>query len=125
MNIQIHAVAEDGKVMETRVFEFSDDLFRRLAQSEFSTLGVSRKTEVVLDDEVIERKLVLLSPFVRNALVSFLNHELVGLLKESLAKMGDSPSRVEYQEYTRDLREFVELIQCIEKDKYTHLNRIG
>ncbi|MCA4963596.1 hypothetical protein [Pseudomonas sp. Y24-6] len=125
MNIQIHVVDKNGKVLKTRVFEISENLFRHFAKSEFSTLGVSRKTPVVIDEELVELKLVLLSPFVRQALTGYLKDYLVGLLKGSLEKMGDSPSRLEYQEHTKDLREFPDLIQCIENDEYTHLDRMG
>ncbi|MGP5328181.1 hypothetical protein [Pseudomonas helleri] len=125
MNIQIHVVDKNGKVLETRVFEISDDLFLHFAKSEFSTLGASLKTPVVIDEEHVELKLVQLSPFVRQALASYLKDYLVDLLKESLEKMGGSPSTLEYQEYTMDLKEFPDLIRCIENDKYTHLNRMG
>jgi hypothetical protein len=125
MNIQIHAISEARKVLETQVFEFSDDVFRQLSKAEFSTLGASRKITVIFDGESVDLKLVLLSPFVRQALIGYLNQFLFDLLKTSLEKMGDSPSTIEYQEYTKDLKEFVEFIQCMEKEKYNYLDRMG
>ncbi|QFT22737.1 hypothetical protein FIV02_14275 [Pseudomonas sp. THAF187a] len=125
MNIQIYEVDQNGKVLATRVFEFSGDLFMHFAKSEFSRIGVSTKTPVVIDEEHAELKLVELSPFVRQALAGYLKDYLVDLLKDCLKKMGNSPSRLEYQEYTIDLKEMPDLIRCIEDDKYTHLNRMG
>lgn len=125
MNIQTLAIDKNGKVLEIRVFEFSDDLFLHFAKSEFSKLGVSVKTSVVIDEEHLEQKLVQLSPFVRQALAGYLKDYLVDLLKESLEKMGNSPSKIEYQEYTVDLKVIPDLIRCIESNKYTHLNRMG
>ncbi|WP_225085920.1 hypothetical protein [Pectobacterium colocasium] len=125
MNIQIHVVDENSKVLKTRVFDFSDALFLHFAKSEFSKLGVSVKTSVILDEAPAEPTLVRLSPFVRQALAGYLKDYLVDLVKESLAKMGNSPSKLEYQEYTMDLKEIPDLIRCIEDDEYTHLNRMG
>lgn len=125
MNIQAHVVDKSGKVLKTSVFEFSADLFQHFAKSEFSTLGASVKTPVVIDDEHVELKLVQLSPFVRQALAGYLKDYLVDLVKESLKKMGSSPSKLEYQEYTMDLKEIPDLIRCIENGEYTHLYRMG
>lgn len=125
MNIQAHVVDKSGKVLKTNVFELSTDLFLHLAQSEFSKLGASVNTTVLIDDEHVELKLVQLSPFVRQALAGYLKDYLVDLVKESLKKMGSSPSKLEYQEYTMDLKEISELIRCIENGKYTHLCRTG
>ena len=125
MNIQTYVVDENGKVRKTRVFEFSDDLFLHFAKSEFSKLGSSVKTRVIIDEEHVELKLVQLSPFVRQALAGYLKDYLVDLLKESLEKMGTSPSKIEYQENTMDLKVIPDLIRCIENEEYTHLNRMG
>lgn len=125
MNIQTYVVGKNGKVREMRVFDFSEDLFQHFAKSEFSKLGVSVKTPVVIDEEHLELKLVQLSPFVRQALAGYLKDYLVDLLKVSLEKMGSSPSKLEYQENTIDLKVIPDLIRCIENEEYTHLNRMG
>lgn len=125
MNIQTYVVGNNGKVQEMRVFDFSEDLFQHFAKSEFSKLGASVKTPVVIDEEHLELKLVQLSPFVRQALADYLKDYLVDLLKEFLEKMGSSPSKLEYQENTMDLKVIPDLIRCIENEEYTHLNRMG
>ena len=125
MNIQTYVVDKNGKVLDTQVFDFSDELFMHLAKSEFSKLGVSVKTTVLIDEEHIELKLVQLSRHVRHALAGYLKDFLVDFLKESLGKIGSSPSKIEYQEYTVDLKVIPDLIRFIENEKYTHLNRMG
>ncbi|WP_122208943.1 hypothetical protein [Pseudomonas viridiflava] len=125
MNIQTYVVDKNGQVLDMQVFDFSDELFMHLAKSEFSKLGVSVKTTVVIDEEHVELKLVQLSRHVRHALAGYLKDFLVDFLKESLRKMGRSPSKIEYQEYTVDLKVIPDLIRCIENEKYTHLNRMG
>lgn len=125
MNIQTYVVDKNGKILETQVFDFSDNIFLHLAKSEFSKIGSSAKTTVVIDEENVELELVQLSPFVRQALAGYLKDYLVDLLKEYLEKMGSSPSKSEYQEYTFNLKVIPNLIRCIENVKYTHLNRMG
>jgi len=125
MNIDAHVVDKSGKVLKTSVFELSADLFQYFAKSEFSTLGASVKTSVVMDDEHVELKLVQLSPFVRQALTGYLKDYLVDLVNESLKKMGSSPSKLEYKENTEDLKKIADLIRCIENGEYTHLYRMG
>lgn len=112
-------------VLEIRVFEFSDDLFLHFAKSEFSKLGVSVKTSVVIDEEHLRAKAGAAFPVRRTSVCWLPQKTWSTCWKESLEKNGKFSFKIEYQEYTVDLKVIPDLIRCIESNKYTHLNRMG
>lgn len=110
---------------ECAIVELSDDLFEKLAKSEFSQMGISKKRKINLDGELIEVKAVELTPMIRDSILVYLKNLLTNDLQNNLEKLGNSPSTNEFRDYTLDLKPILELIRLIETDTYTHLDRTG
>jgi len=126
MNFTFYIADLDKKTpSDCKIVDVSDDLFWMLAKSEFSQIGNSKKVKINLDGEMIEVKAVGLTSFIRKTLLDYLKEFLVKVLKESLNKMGSSPSSMEFADHTFDLRSILELIEALENPSFTHLNRIG
>jgi len=125
MNIELLEVSTDDQVLESKIFSFSSEFFLRLSKSEFSKLGVSVKKVVKIDGESIEFKLCDLTPFIKGSIVRFLEELLVDIVSESLDKLGESPSKDEFAEYTYDLKELARFIKMLRVSRHTHLKRVG
>ncbi|GGY48699.1 hypothetical protein GCM10011297_22160 [Bacterioplanes sanyensis] len=125
MDIELLEVSTDDQVVESEIFSFSSEFFLRLSNSEFSKLGVSVKKVVKVDGESVDFKLCDLSPFIRDSIVRFLEELLVDVVTESLDRLGESPSKDEFEEYTYDLKELTRFIRTLRIARYTYLKRVG
>ncbi|WP_143456064.1 hypothetical protein [Novacetimonas hansenii] len=118
MDIKLYATTDNNVVEDTKLFEFSEDFFRKLAESEFSCLGVSKEISFTEDEEEIKVPAVALSEFVRKSLSEFLNNYTSELLyhcfENNCLKM-----------HTEDLKGISSLSYFIKNGKYTYLYRIG
>ena len=103
--------------------ELSEDLYEWLAKSEFSKIGESVSTTTI-DGEEEELPLVELEPDNRSKFRNFLLEEIVGESDLMLTKLGDSPSKNEYQTASYKLRKLQELRKCLENENYLYLQRV-
>ena len=104
--------------------ELSEDFYEWLAKSEFSKIGESVPKTMIIDEEEEELPLVELEPDNRPKLRNFLIEEIVGESDRMLAKLGDYPSKNEYQTASYKLRKLQELRKCLENENYLYLQRV-
>ncbi|MDN5418831.1 MAG: hypothetical protein L0G09_15485 [Acinetobacter sp.] len=124
MNIELISLSEDNDVKDVKVFDFTDDFYLKLSGSDFSKIGNSLSSQIVIEGENINMKLVELSNFIRETIIRFLERMNVDVSNEIFEKLGSSPSKQEFQEYTSDLKELNQLIIYLRKVKFTHLKRV-
>lgn len=104
--------------------ELSEDFYEWLAKSDFSQIGESVQKKIIIDDEEEEVPIVYLELENRRRLRSFFIEEIVGESDRMLTKLGESPSKNEYQAATYKLRKLQELRKCLENSKYRYLQRV-
>jgi len=104
--------------------ELSEDFYEWLAKSDFSKIGESVQKKIIIDDEEEEVPIVDLELENRRRLRSFFIEEIVGESDRMLTKLGESPSKNEYQAATYKLRKLQELRKCLENPKYQYLQRV-
>lgn len=105
------------------IVQVSDELYIKLAKSEFSQIGASKGIRLNLDGDLIEVKVVELSNIIRQAQILYFNELLPSVLQESLEKMGDSPSSSEYEIYTADLKSILELLDNFKDSSFSHFGK--
>ncbi len=96
-----------------------------LAKSDFSKIGgESIDTKIYLDEENVVLPLVELNQEIRQQLKKMFSQEIISESDAVLTKLGDSPSKEEYQTGTYRLRKMLELLKCVENENYQYLQRI-
>ena len=103
--------------------EVSEDLYEWLAKSEFSKIGKSVPRKMLIDEEEEKLPLVKLGKDNRKKLRTFFLEAISQESDTLLTKLGDSPSKKEYQDATYRLRMLQELRKCIENRSYQYLQR--
>jgi hypothetical protein len=102
----------------------SDALFLRLARSEFSKIGQSRPTPMVLDQERIKLPLVRLTKKIRAMLqrfvVCFIAEEVERLLEEH----GTRPTGREVEPALNDLRALIQIAHLLSNGSVIYLQRV-
>lgn len=124
MNIELISLSKDNEVKDTKVFDFTSNFFLKLSKSDFSKIGDSISKQIVIEGQNVDMKLVEFSQFIRETIIRFLEGMFVDVSIESFEKLGSSPSKEEFQEYTCDLKELNRLIICLRQTEYTHLKRV-
>ncbi|MGR6831478.1 hypothetical protein [Aliivibrio wodanis] len=105
------------------IVQVSDELYIKLAKSEFSQIGAMKDISLNLDGDMIEVKIVELSNVIRQAQILYFNELLPSLLQDSLEKMGDSPSSSEYEIYTSDLKTILELLENFKDLSFSYFSK--
>ncbi|MCC3405827.1 MAG: hypothetical protein JGK17_09580 [Microcoleus sp. PH2017_10_PVI_O_A] len=96
-----------------------------LAKSAFSKIGgESIDTQIYLDEENVILPLVELNQEIRQQLKKIFSEAIISESDVVLTKLGDSPSKEEYQSGTYRLRKMLELLKCVENENYQYLQRI-
>ena len=106
------------------IVELAEDIYEWLAKSEFSKIGKSVPTKMLIDGEEEKLPLVKLGKDNRKKLRAFF---LEAISQESytlLTKLGDSPSKKEYQDTKYRLEMLHELRKCVENQNYHYLQRV-
>ncbi|MFB2833915.1 hypothetical protein [Floridanema evergladense] len=103
--------------------EVSEEIFKWLAKSEFSTIGETVAKKMVIEGEEVELKLVDLDKVNRQKLKDFFQNAIVDEEKKKHHELGDSPSKQEEQTLTYRLEKLQELRKCVENEKYQYLQR--
>jgi len=108
---------------EVEVVEVPEELYHRLAKSEFSKIGKSDEKEMKIDGEITKSCVVLLEGETRRKFSDFFRNEIVQESDEMLDKLGNSPSKQEYIEASSRLKILQSLRKLIEDEKHKYLNR--
>jgi hypothetical protein len=96
-----------------------------LAKSAFSKIGgASIETKIYLDEENVILPLVELNPDIRQQFKKIFSEAIISESDAVLTKLGDSPSKEEYQAGTYRLRKMLELLKCVDNENYQYLQRI-
>ena len=96
-----------------------------LAKSAFSKIGgASIETEIHLDEENVILPLVELNQEIRHQFKKIFSEAIISESDVVLTKLGDYPSKEEYQSGTYRLRKMLELLKCVENENYQYLQRI-
>ncbi len=96
-----------------------------LAKSDFSKIGgASIDTEIHLDEENVILPLVELNQEIRQQFKKIFSEAIISESDVVLTKLGDSPSKEEYQSGTYRLKKMLELLKCVENENYQYLQRI-
>lgn len=104
--------------------ELAEDTYEWLTKSDFSKIGKSVPRKISIEGEEEKLPLVKLGKDNRKKLRDFF---LEAISQESdvlLTKLGDSPSKIEYQDATYRLRVLQELRKCVENEHYHYLQRV-
>ncbi|MBD2778961.1 hypothetical protein [Iningainema tapete] len=105
--------------------ELIDEIYEWLAKSDFSKIGKSVPRKILIDGEKQTLPLVMLSKGNRKKLKAFLGKEIISECDSVLTKLGDSPSKQEYQDGTQRLRKLQELLKCVDNEHYDYLQRVS
>ncbi|MEG4087451.1 hypothetical protein [Microcoleus sp. POL10_C6] len=96
-----------------------------LAKSAFSKIGgESIETKIYLDEENVILPLVELNQDIRQQFKKIFSEAIISESDAVLTKLGDYPSKEEYQEGTYRLRKMLELLKSVENENYQYLQRI-
>ena len=96
-----------------------------LAKSAFSKIGgESVETQIYLDEENVILPLVELSQDIRQQFKKIFSEAIISESDAVLTKLGDYPSKEEYQSGTYRLRKMLQLLKCVENENYQYLQRI-
>lgn len=110
---------------ESETVDVGETLYEWLAKSDFSKIGgASIDTEIHLDEENVILPLVELNQEIRQQFKKIFSEAIISESDVVLTKLGDSPSKEEYQSGTYRLRKMLELLKCVENENYKYLQRI-
>lgn len=106
------------------IVEVADNFYEWLAKSDFSKIGKSCTRKIKIEGEEEKLPLVLLGKKNRQKLRTFLLEEISKESDVMLTKLGDSPSKKEYQDASYHLSKLLELRKCVENEEYQYLQRV-
>ena len=110
---------------ESETVDVGETFYEWLAKSAFSKIGgASIDTEIHLDEENVILPLVELNQEIRHQFKKMFSQEIISESDVVLTKLGDYPSKEEYQSGTYRLRKMLELLKCVENENYQYLQRI-
>ena len=96
-----------------------------LAKSAFSKIGgESVETQIYLDEENVILPLVELNQDIRQQFKKIFSEAIISESDAVLTKLGDYPSKEEYQSGTYRQRKMLQLLKCVENENYQYLQRI-
>lgn len=114
--------AENGEPSDC--VRITEAIYEWLAKSQYSKIGRSIDTQIHVDEEDVVLPLVELNKDIRHKLVDFFRDAIIRESDTVLTKLGDSPSKEEYQNETYRLRKLHELLKCVENENYHYLQRV-
>lgn len=110
---------------ESKTVDVGETLYEWLAKSDFSKIGgESIDTKIYLDEENVILPLVELNQEIRQQFKKIFSEAIISESDVVLTKLGDSPSKEEYQSGTYRLKKMLELLKCVENENYKYLQRI-
>lgn len=112
---------------EPREIECSANFYERLAQSDFAEIGASQPITLLVEAEHYTLQLVSLDKGIVSSRQRFRELLKEMITRESaamLARLGDAPSKEDYQAASYDLRKLHEILQCVGDRQYLYLERV-
>jgi hypothetical protein len=120
--LTINFLTKDGSAME--IVEMGTDFLEWFVKSGFYRIGKSVPRRILADGEEVTLDVVQLSKGNRKKLRAFLAETIVQESNAMLEKLGDVPSKKEYQEFRYRLVKLHELRKGVENEKYQYLRRV-
>lgn len=102
----------------------SEEFYEKLAKSDFAEIGKTLKKKIRSDDEEVEIEVIDLDKGKitnRQRLIDCFKEEIVEATKTMLEKLGDSPSKEEYNQHSSDLKKLHEILKHLEDSQYHYL----
>ncbi|MDY7012545.1 MAG: hypothetical protein SVX43_02895 [Cyanobacteriota bacterium] len=120
--ITLNFLSKDSSEME--VVEAGTDFIEWLIKSGFYQIGKSVPRKIIADGEEVTLDVVPLDKGNRKRLRDFLGETIIQESDIMFDKLGDVPSKQEYQEFKYRLTKLHELRKCVENEKYQYLQRV-
>ncbi|HCQ21635.1 MAG: hypothetical protein AN483_12600 [Aphanizomenon flos-aquae MDT14a] len=127
MMLNIKFYSKNGESPIT--IQLSREFYKRLAESDFSEIGISHKKQINIEEEPEEIEVIDLDKGKitnRKRLMDFFKEEIVeesGIMLEKLGEGDPLPSKAEYKEQTYSLRKFQEILKLLENTQYSYLQK--
>ncbi len=102
--------------------EVSDALYERMARTDFSKIGSSEDRAISLDDEMIDVRLVTLTPVIRRCIEFALVELLINIVEERITD-GLNLAQEKYEKYCRDEYALLQILRSIRDEGFTHIGR--
>jgi hypothetical protein len=127
--LDIKFYSKNGELPIT--IDFQAEFSERLAKSDFSEIGTSRKQKINIEDgeaddiEVVDLDKGKITN--RTRLIDFFKEAIVEESIAMLEKLGEGdtlPSKEEYKQQTYTLRKFQEILKVLENSQYSYLQRV-
>ncbi|MBD2144687.1 hypothetical protein [Sphaerospermopsis sp. FACHB-1194] len=127
--LDIKFYSKNGELPIT--IDFQPEFSERLAKSDFSEIGTSRKQKINIEDgeaddiEVVDLDKGKISN--RTRLIDFFKEAIVEESIAMLEKLGEGdtlPSKEEYKQQTYTLRKFQQILKVLENSQYSYLQRV-
>jgi len=124
MTLDIALYKENTAPESEATIELSEDLYKNLAESDFAEIGKKLKKTIKSDDEEVEIEVIDLDKGTitnRQRLIDFLKAKIIEESRIMLEKLGDYPSKEEYNQHSSDLRKLHEILKYLENPQYQYL----
>ncbi|GCL43417.1 hypothetical protein [Dolichospermum planctonicum] len=125
MSLDITFYSKNGEASDT--IEFSEQFYEKLIKSDFTEIGASHKIKIKVDEEEQEIEAIDLNKGIitnRQRLIDFFKEKIVEESKNMIEKLGDAPSKDEYEKQSYSLKKFHEILASVEDKKYDYLERV-
>lgn len=102
----------------------TQEFYERLAKSDLAEIGKSTKIKQKIEEEEVEIEAIELDAGKitnRQRLIDFFKEEIVEESRNMLKKLGDTPSKDEYEKHTYPLKILQEILENLENKKYCYL----
>jgi hypothetical protein len=109
------------------MIQLSDELYERLAKSDFSEIGQPHKIKIEIDGEEDEIEAIDLNKGKitnRQRLIDFFKEEIVEESKKIKTKLGELPSKDEYKQQTYPFFKLIEILTSLENTEFDYLQKV-
>jgi len=109
------------------MIRLSDELYERLAKSDFSEIGQPHKIKIKIDGEEDEIEAIDLNKGKitnRQRLIDFFKEEIVEESKKIKTKLGELPSKDEYKQQTYPFFKLIEILTSLENTEFDYLQKV-
>ncbi|MCW9681867.1 hypothetical protein FJR41_013860 [Dolichospermum planctonicum UHCC 0167] len=109
------------------MIQLSDELYERLAKSDFSEIGQPHKMKIEIDGEEDEIEAIDLNKGKitnRQRLIDFFKEEIVEESKKIKTKLGELPSKDEYKQQTYPFFKLIEILTSLENTEFDYLQKV-
>jgi hypothetical protein len=123
MDITLYKVPPSNEIEAVpHSVEVSDTLYEHMARTDFSKIGSSEDRAISLDDEMIDVRLVTLTPVIRRCIEFALVELLINIVGERIMD-GLNLAQEKYKKYCRDENALLQILSSIRDESFTHIGR--